>query len=119
MRCAGLSERNGIKLSPKASLFRSRPGSSICYAHGSSCVFGAITWKCGMKVYHATMNSKELIRRLEQAGWRLSRVKGSHHVYVHPIKDGHLSVPHPRKDLGIGLVQTLLQRAGLKGTPSI
>jgi len=60
-----------------------------------------------------TMNSKELIRRLEQAGWQLRRVKGSHHIYVHPERPGHLSVPHPKKDLGKGLVRSILQQAGL------
>jgi len=60
-----------------------------------------------------TMNSKALIRRLEQAGWQLRRVKGSHHIYVHPERPGHISVPHPKKDLGKGLVHHILQQAGL------
>jgi predicted RNA binding protein YcfA (HicA-like mRNA interferase family) len=33
---------------------------------------------------------------------------------VHPVIAGHLSVPHPKKDLGIGLVHKLLKQAGLK-----
>ncbi|TPQ29092.1 type II toxin-antitoxin system HicA family toxin [Methylomonas koyamae] len=32
----------------------------------------------------------------------------------HPSKPGHISVPHPRKDLGHGLVNKLLKQAGLK-----
>ena len=60
------------------------------------------------------MNSAELIKRLERAGWILRSVKGSHHVYTHPQRGGHLSVPHPRKDLGAGLVHKLLRQAGLK-----
>ncbi len=62
-------------------------------------------------VYNACMNSKELISKLEKDGWIL---RGSHHVFTHPIKAGHISVPHPKKDLGIGLVQKLLKQAGLK-----
>lgn len=62
----------------------------------------------------AAMNSAELIRRLEQAGWVLRGVKGSHHIYTHPSKGGHLSVPHPKKDLGAGLIHKLLKQAGLK-----
>ncbi len=61
-----------------------------------------------------TMNSAELIKQLEKAGWVLRSVKGSHHVYVHPQRGGHLSVPHPKKDLGAGLVHKLMKQAGLK-----
>lgn len=60
-----------------------------------------------------TMNSKEIIKQLEQAGWVLQRVKGSHHVFTHPERSGHITVPHPKKDLGIGLVKKLLKDAGL------
>ncbi|MCC7227275.1 MAG: type II toxin-antitoxin system HicA family toxin [Burkholderiaceae bacterium] len=60
------------------------------------------------------MNSKELIKQLTDDGWTLRGSKGSHHVYVHPMKSGHLSVPHPKKDLGTGLVKKLLKQAGLK-----
>jgi predicted RNA binding protein YcfA (HicA-like mRNA interferase family) len=31
------------------------------------------------------------------------------------MKPGHISVPHPKMDLGIGLVQKRLKQAGLKG----
>ena len=61
-----------------------------------------------------TMNGAELIRQLEMAGWVLRSVKGSHHVYVHPQRGGRLSVPHPKKDLGTGLVHKLMKQAGLK-----
>jgi predicted RNA binding protein YcfA (HicA-like mRNA interferase family) len=60
------------------------------------------------------MNSKQLIKQLENDGWTLRGSKGSHHIYVHPTKSGHLSVPHPKSDLGIGLVNKLLKQAGLK-----
>ncbi len=60
------------------------------------------------------VNSKELIRRLEGEGWVLRGVKGSHHIYTHPTQSGHISVPHPKRDLGVGLVHKLLKQAGLK-----
>jgi predicted RNA binding protein YcfA (HicA-like mRNA interferase family) len=60
------------------------------------------------------MNSADLIKLLERDGWTCRGGKGSHRVYVHPTKPGHLSVPHPKKDLGIGLVSRLLKAAGLK-----
>jgi predicted RNA binding protein YcfA (HicA-like mRNA interferase family) len=61
-----------------------------------------------------TVNSKQIIRLLEDDGWTLRGVRGSHHIYTHPSKPGHLSVPHPKNDLGIGLVNKLLKQAGLK-----
>ncbi len=64
-------------------------------------------------VYNAAMNSKHLIALLEKNGWVLRASKGSHHVFVHPNKAGHISVPHPKKDLGIGLVKKILKQAEL------
>lgn len=61
-----------------------------------------------------TMNSADIVRQLKRAGWVLRGVKGSHHIYTHPDKPGHISVPHPKKDLGIGLVHKLLKHAGLE-----
>lgn len=60
------------------------------------------------------MNSAELVKLLERAGWVLLSVKGSHHIYTHPDRPGHLSVPHPRKDMGTGLAHKILKQAGLK-----
>ncbi len=61
-----------------------------------------------------TMKSGDLIKALEQDGWVLRGAKGSHHIFTHPKKPGHISVPHPKKDLGTGLVHKLLKQAGLK-----
>ncbi|TXI22318.1 MAG: type II toxin-antitoxin system HicA family toxin [Nitrosomonas sp.] len=60
------------------------------------------------------MNSKEIIKLLEKEGWVLRNIKGSHHIYTHPERSGHITVPHPKKDLGIGLVNKLLNQAGVK-----
>jgi predicted RNA binding protein YcfA (HicA-like mRNA interferase family) len=61
-----------------------------------------------------TMNSRELLQRLRDGGWTIRAVNGSHHILVHPTKPGHLSVPHPKKDLGVGLVNKILKQAGLR-----
>lgn len=60
------------------------------------------------------MNSRELIRALEADGWRLARVRGSHHQFKHPQKPGVVTVPHPKKDLGVGLVKAIRKQAELK-----
>lgn len=61
-----------------------------------------------------TMKSGDLIKELEESGWVLDRVKGSHHVYKHPDIPEIITVPHPKKDLGKGLVNSLRKIAGLK-----
>lgn len=60
------------------------------------------------------MNSNKLIRMLEEDGWRQARVVGSHHHFKHPTKPGLVTVPHPKKDLPVGTVNSILKQAGLK-----
>jgi predicted RNA binding protein YcfA (HicA-like mRNA interferase family) len=59
------------------------------------------------------VRSEDLIRDLKAAGWCLDRVRGSHHVFKHPIRAGHVTVPHPKKELGKGLVAAIRKQAGL------
>jgi len=59
------------------------------------------------------MKSAALIKDLQAAGWVLDRVRGSHHVFVHPSRPGIVVVPHPKKDLGKGLVAKIRKQAGL------
>jgi predicted RNA binding protein YcfA (HicA-like mRNA interferase family) len=59
------------------------------------------------------MASTDLIREIKKAGWVLDRVQGSHHVFKHPTRPGIVVVPHPKKDLGRGLVKAICKQAGL------
>lgn len=61
-----------------------------------------------------TMKSADLIRELAADGWVLDRVRGSHHVFIHPTRPGHVVVPHPKNDLGKGLVAAIRKQAGLR-----
>jgi predicted RNA binding protein YcfA (HicA-like mRNA interferase family) len=70
-------------------------------------------WMRLLRVYHTHMSSTDLIRELKKAGWRLARVNGSHHVFTHPQLTGIVVVPHPKKDLGKGLVKAIRQQAGI------
>lgn len=63
--------------------------------------------------YNWWMKSADLIRELVRAGWVLQRVSGSHHVFQHASRAGSVVVPHPKKDLGIGLVRAIRRQAGL------
>jgi predicted RNA binding protein YcfA (HicA-like mRNA interferase family) len=59
------------------------------------------------------MRSADLIRVLEAAGWRLDRIRGSHHVFRHPDRPGLIVAPHPKKALGVGLIKAIRKQAGL------
>jgi len=60
------------------------------------------------------MDSQKLIRMLQDDGWEIIRTKGSHHHMKHQEKPGLVTVPHPKKDLPIGTVSSILKQAGLK-----
>ncbi len=59
------------------------------------------------------MNSKDLVKLIQGAGWQLTATKGSHHQFTHPSKTGKVTIPHPKKDLAIGLVRNILKQAGI------
>lgn len=59
------------------------------------------------------MTSADLIREMQRAGWQLDRVNGSHHIFKHPSRPGIVVVPHPKKDLGQGLVKAIRRQAGI------
>ena len=59
------------------------------------------------------MNSAKIIKRIEDDGWYLVNVVGSHHQFKHPTKKGRVTVPHPKKDLPIKTVKTILKQAGI------
>lgn len=60
------------------------------------------------------MSSAELIRALQAAGWKQVRTRGSHHAFQHPQRAGTIVVPHPKKDLGKGLIAAIRRQAGLE-----
>jgi predicted RNA binding protein YcfA (HicA-like mRNA interferase family) len=61
------------------------------------------------------MKAQEIIRILEQDGWKLVRQKGSHMQFKHPSKPGITTVPyHGSKDLAKYNVESILKQAGLK-----
>ncbi|HCH33183.1 MAG TPA: addiction module toxin, HicA family [Oceanospirillaceae bacterium] len=59
------------------------------------------------------MKSKELIKQIEMAGWVCVRTKGSHHQFKHPNFSHLVTIPHPKNELGIGLVKKIRKDAGL------
>ena len=82
-------------------LFRNRSSESVSYTH---------FYLPAVCMIH-TMKSADLCKLLEKAGWVLTRTRGSHRQYT---KDGRtVTVPHPKKDLGVGLVKAIRKQSGL------
>lgn len=57
-------------------------------------------------------NSRDIIRRLQQEGFVLVRVKGSHHQFKHTAAGRRVTVPHPRKDIPLKTVRNIYDQAG-------
>lgn len=58
------------------------------------------------------MNSANLMQRLLSEGWVRVGGKGDHAKFKHPLKAGHVVVPHPRKDIRIGTLRSIFRQAG-------
>jgi predicted RNA binding protein YcfA (HicA-like mRNA interferase family) len=57
----------------------------------------------------------ELIRLLEENGWRLVRTKGSHRQFRNPRKPGTVTIAgKPSLDVPPGTLSSILKQAGLK-----
>ena len=57
----------------------------------------------------------ELVRLLEEDGWRLVRTKGSHRQFKNPSKPGTVTVAgKPSLDIPPGTLNSILKQAGLK-----
>lgn len=57
------------------------------------------------------MRDKELLRRLIEDGWILTRINGSHHILE---KNGQkVSIPIHGKDVKKGLLNDILKKTGL------
>ena len=58
------------------------------------------------------MNSKQVIKRLQEDGWYLARVKGSHHQFKHPNRPGLVTVQHPDPQIPIATLHNIERQAG-------
>lgn len=58
------------------------------------------------------MKDKDLLKKLQQDGWVLVRVHGSHHI----LRKGNKTetLPIHGKDVPTGLLNAILKRTGLK-----
>ena len=59
------------------------------------------------------LTPRDVIRILEKRGFILDRVKGSHHIYIHPATKQRAVVPVHRRDLPQGTLLSILKQAGI------
>jgi predicted RNA binding protein YcfA (HicA-like mRNA interferase family) len=61
------------------------------------------------------MKIRDAIKRIESDGWKLTRTRGSHRQYRHPVKPGTVTIAgHPSLDLDPKTERSILKQAGLK-----
>lgn len=60
------------------------------------------------------ITAAELLRALKRDGWHQVRQSGSHVTLVHPVKQGHVTVPkHVSVTLKLKTLSSILEQAGL------
>lgn len=61
-----------------------------------------------------TISGMNFCKLLEQKGWVLARINGSHHIYTKSGTIFRISVPvHKNKDLKTGLLRSLMKIADI------
>ncbi|MBV9154649.1 MAG: type II toxin-antitoxin system HicA family toxin [Acidobacteriaceae bacterium] len=60
------------------------------------------------------MNSRDVVKALEKAGWYEVNQVGSHKQFRHATKKGRVTVPHPKRDIPIGTLKSIEKQAGIK-----
>ena len=60
-----------------------------------------------------SFSSSEVIRMMKGKGWYEVACVGDHHQFKHPTINGRITIPHPKKDLPVGTVRSILKAAGI------
>jgi len=61
-----------------------------------------------------SVSGKRFTAILHRKGWKLERIRGSHHTYRSPDGERLATVPvHANKDLKVGMLARLLKDTGL------
>jgi predicted RNA binding protein YcfA (HicA-like mRNA interferase family) len=63
------------------------------------------------------MKVREVIRLIEDDGWRFARQRGSHRTYKYPNKPGSVTVAGKRgEDVATAILLSILRQAGMRGS---
>ena len=61
------------------------------------------------------MKVRDLMKLLEQDGWRVARMRGSHRQLKHDVKSGTVTIAgHPSDDIHPKTLQSVLKQAGMR-----
>lgn len=61
------------------------------------------------------MKVRDIVKRVEEDGWYLVRIRGDHRHYKHPVKQGIVTISgHPGKDMPVGTWLNVLKQAQLE-----
>ena len=61
------------------------------------------------------MKVRDVIKLVEQDGWRYLETKGSHRQFKHPLKPGRVTIAgHPSDEMPPGTLKSVMRQAGLK-----
>ena len=61
------------------------------------------------------MKVKEIIKLIQEDGWILERINGSHRHFTHSLKKGIVTVPGKlSSDIAKGTEKSIIKQAGLK-----
>jgi predicted RNA binding protein YcfA (HicA-like mRNA interferase family) len=60
------------------------------------------------------MKIRDVVKLIEDDGWRLLQQKGSHRHYKHPLKRGKVTIAgHASEELAPKTLRSILKQAGL------
>jgi len=60
------------------------------------------------------LTPEKVIKILKRKGFVLDRVRGSHHIYLHPDTRQRVVIPVHKKELPKGTLMEVLKQAGIK-----
>ncbi len=61
-----------------------------------------------------SISGKQLCRLLENKGWQLKNIHGSHHVYMKLGRKERISIPiHSNRDIKIGMLKAIMKIADI------
>jgi predicted RNA binding protein YcfA (HicA-like mRNA interferase family) len=60
-----------------------------------------------------SLTSKDILRILQQKGFLLDRISGSHQIWLHPVSRKRAIFPMHNKDLPVGTLYAILKQAGI------
>ena len=66
------------------------------------------------KIPVRSYSSDEMINIIKADGWKFKNCEGDHHHFIHTVKPGKVTIPHPVKNLPKKLAGKILKQAGLR-----